>query len=147
MYFENIEESSRFIFSVFFPRENQSNPWKPIFALFLVFFTGVNNFSRVVFQNNSRVGSSFHGYFLRFFHGLKWIFTGRKLIIFHGRDIFFTGYNLLWRTTWNVRQIPLAKGLKLWNFYHVLTHFFTCFALWQLCLPLLQVFRKFFAVY
>ena len=48
----------------------------------------MNYFSRVVFRKISRVGSSFHGYFLRFFHGLTWIFTGRNIQIFHGWDFF-----------------------------------------------------------
>ena len=96
-------------------------PWKRFFAVFLVFFTGRKFFSRVPFLKISRVGQTFHGYFFRFFHGLRFYFHGLKkgkkhgflsisrlnllifsrpeiyvsrvgfLLIFHGKDFCFTG--------------------------------------------------------
>ena len=59
-------------------------------------FTGRLKFSRVI---------------LRFFHGLKWTFTGRNLRIFHGWDILFTGSFLCYFSITN--KFILNKLCKL----------------------------------
>ena len=75
----------------FFPRENQKCPWKPFFALFAIFFTGGNSFSRPLFWTFSRVVQGFHGQYLINFHGRNFYFHGRNAENFHGRIFFFTG--------------------------------------------------------
>ena len=126
----------------FFPRENQKNPWKRFFAVFLVFFTGRKLFSRVPFLKISRVGQSFHGYFFRFCHGLRFYFHGLKKgkkwdfcqfhgsnfyifhaqkFIFHGLDFyrFFTGKTFVSRVvSEKFSRVRLGfHGLKT-DFFH-----------------------------
>ena len=112
----------------FFPRENQKYPWKRFFAVFLVFFTGRKFFSRVPFLKISRVGQTFHGYFFRFFHGLRFYFHGLKkgkkngifvnftaqsFNFFTPRNLFFTG----WIFADFSRERLLFHGLFLRNFH------------------------------
>ena len=75
----------------FFPRENQKCPWKPFFALFAIFFTGGNSFSRPLFGTFSRAVQGFHGHFQIFFTGWSIFFTYKSLKIFTDGFLIFTG--------------------------------------------------------
>ena len=73
------------------------------FCSFSGFFTGRKKNSRLLFLKIPRVVQSFHGYFLRFFHGLKLNFHGLKnwdvtqffrvriLYFFHAKRFVFHG--------------------------------------------------------
>ena len=74
-------------YQCFFSHENQSNPWRRIFAVFLV-FTGINYFSREVFSKCHGQSQVLTSIFWHFLKGSIRFSCVKKRYFFTGGDIF-----------------------------------------------------------